>query len=283
MATNPDPLRTSADPMQPRPMVVRQLLKETADTFTLILDPGPEGFPFAPGQFNMLYAFGVGEVPISISGDPGRPEVLVHTIRAVGAVTQALRKLKPGGVLGVRGPYGSAWPVDQALGHDVVVMTGGIGLAPLRPALYHLLSHRGQYGKLVLLYGARTPHDLLYPKQLREWRGRFDMEVEVTVDRATTEWQGAVGVVTKLVDRVGFDPTSAMAFICGPEVMMRFAVMSLQKRGIDDDSLFVSMERNMKCGVGFCGHCQCGPFFVCKEGPVFPYGKLIPFFGMREV
>lgn len=283
MATNPDPLRTSADPMQPRPMVVRQLLKETADTFTLILDPGPEGFRFAPGQFNMLYAFGVGEVPISISGDPGRPEVLVHTIRAVGAVTQALRKLKPGGVLGVRGPYGSAWPVDQALGHDVVVMTGGIGLAPLRPALYHLLSHRGQYGKLVLLYGARTPHDLLYPKQLREWRGRFDMEVEVTVDRATTEWQGAVGVVTKLVDRVGFDAMSAMAFICGPEVMMRFAVMSLQKRGIDDDSLFVSMERNMKCGVGFCGHCQCGPFFVCKDGPVFPYGKLIPFFGMREV
>ncbi len=283
MATSPELLPATADPMQPRPVVVRQVLRETADTFTLMLDPGPEGFRFAPGQFNMLYAFGVGEVPISISGDPGRPEVLVHTIRAVGAVTQALRRLKPGAVLGVRGPYGSAWPVDQALGHDVVVMTGGIGLAPLRPALYHLLSHRGQYGRLVLLYGARTPGDLLYPKQLREWRGRFDMEVEVTVDRATTEWQGAVGVVTKLVDRVAFEAASSMAFICGPEVMMRFAVMSLQRRGIDDASLFVSMERNMKCGVGFCGHCQCGPFFLCKDGPVFAYARLLPFFGMREV
>lgn len=283
MATNPELLRTSVDPMQPRPLAVRRLLKETADTFTLVLDPGPERFPFAPGQFNMLYVFGVGEVPISISGDPAQPEVLIHTVRAVGAVTRALRKLEPGDRVGVRGPFGNGWPLEQALGHDVVVMTGGIGLAPLRPAIHHLLSHRGQYGKLILLYGARTPGDLLYPKQLREWRGRFDMEVEVTVDRASHDWQGAVGVVTRLVDRVHFDAESTLAFLCGPEVMMRFGAMSLQKRGLDDDSLYVSMERNMKCAVGFCGHCQCGPFFVCKDGPVFPYARLLPFFGMREV
>ncbi len=285
MPTSPDVIDRTvvSDPMRPRPMVVRRVIKETSDTFTLSLDPGPEGFRFSPGQFNMLYVFGVGEVPISISGDPTQTHVLVHTIRAVGAVTKALRGLRVGDAVGVRGPFGSAWPVDQALGHDVVVLTGGIGLAPLRPALYHLLTRRGQYGRVVLLYGARTPSDLLYPKELREWRGRFDMEVEVTVDRATPEWQGAVGVVTKLVDRVHFDAASTMALICGPEVMMRFAIMALQRRAVDDRSIFVSMERNMKCGVGLCGHCQYGPEFICKDGPVFPYDRVLPFFGTREV
>jgi NAD(P)H-flavin reductase len=274
-----------AGPMQPEPFEVRQVAKETGDTFTLTLQPvaGARARPFAPGQFNMLYVFGVGEVPISISGDPARPELLVHTIRAVGATTRALQRLRKGDWVGVRGPFGTAWPVAEARGHDVVLIAGGIGLAPLRPAIYHLLLHRPLYGRVVILYGARTPHDMLYTKQLRDLRSRFDVEVEVSVDRATVEWQGAVGVVTKLVQRSPFDPQSALAFICGPEVMIRYAAIALEQRGMPDAAIFVSMERNMKCAVGLCGHCQFGPFFVCKDGPVFRYDRIQRFFGVREV
>jgi len=275
----------ASDPMRPEPFEVRHVTKETGDTFTLTLAPVARApfRPFAPGQFNMLYVFGVGEVPISISGDPAKPEILVHTIRSVGATTRAMQKLQRGDWVGVRGPFGTAWPVDQAHGHDVVLIAGGIGLAPIRPALYHVLLHRGLYGRVVLLYGARTPRDMLFPKELREWRGRFDVVVDVTVDRATMEWQGSVGVVTKMVQRSPFDPQSAMAFICGPEVMIRYAAQSLEQRGTAGSSIFVSMERNMKCAVGVCGHCQFGPWFVCKDGPVFRYDRIERFFGMREV
>ena len=231
----------------------------------------------------MLYAFGVGEVPISISGDPAQPKLLVHTIRAVGAVTRALQKLGKGDVVGVRGPYGRPWPVDHAQGHDLVIVAGGIGLAPLRPAIDHVLQHRALYGRVVLLCGARTPKDVLFEKELRAWRGRFDVDVAVTVDRATSEWQGAVGVVTKLIDRSPFDPQSTMAFVCGPEVMIRFTAIAFAARGVEGSSIYVSMERNMKCGVGLCGHCQFGPHFVCVDGPVFRYDETLPFFGLREV
>jgi len=276
---------SASDPMRPEPFEVRHVTRETGDTFTLTLAPvaGARFRPFAPGQFNMLYVFGVGEVPISISGDPAKPEILVHTIRAVGATTRAMQKLEKGDWVGVRGPFGTPWPVDQAHGHDVVFIAGGIGLAPIRPALYHVLLHRALYGRVVILYGARTPRDMLYPKELREWRSRFDVVVDVTVDRATMEWQGSVGVVTKMVQRSPFDPQSAMAFICGPEVMIRYAAQALQQRGTTDSSIFVSMERNMKCAVGVCGHCQFGPWFVCKDGPVFRYDRIQRFFGMREV
>jgi NAD(P)H-flavin reductase len=262
---------------------VRRFARETPDTFTLVLDPPDGPFAFAPGQFDMLSLPGVGEVPISISGDPARPETIVHTIRAVGCVTRALQRLGPGAEVGLRGPYGTAWPMERALGHDLVLVAGGIGLAPLRPALYHALAHRGQYGRVVLLYGARSPKDILYPRELREWRGRFDVEVEVTVDRATTDWQGSVGVVTRLVDRSPFDPGSALAFLCGPEVMIRFGVMALSRRGVDDASLFVSLERNMKCAVGLCGHCQMGPYFVCRDGPVFSYDRVRDLLRLSEV
>jgi NAD(P)H-flavin reductase len=276
---------SASDPMRPEPFVVRHVTRETGDTFTLTLAPvsGAKFRPFAPGQFNMLYVFGVGEVPISISGDPARPELLVHTIRAVGATTRAMQKLEKGDWVGVRGPFGTAWPVDQAHGHDVILISGGIGLAPIRPAIYHVLLHRALYGRVVILYGARTPRDMLYPKELREWRSRFDVVVDVTVDRATMEWQGAVGVVTKMVQRSPFDPSSAMAFICGPEVMIRYAAQALEQRGTSPSSIFVSMERNMKCAVGVCGHCQFGPWFVCKDGPVFRYDRIQRFFGLREV
>jgi NAD(P)H-flavin reductase len=284
--TEPVPATVSAsDPMRPEPFVVRHVTKETGDTFSLTLAPvaGAKFRPFAPGQFNMLYVFGVGEVPISISGDPARPEVLVHTIRAVGATTRAMQKLEKGDWVGVRGPFGAAWPVDQAHGHDVILIAGGIGLAPIRPAIYHVLLHRALYGRVVILYGARTPREMLYSKELREWRSRFDVVVDVTVDRATMEWQGSVGVVTKMVQRSPFDPSSAMAFICGPEVMIRYGAQALEQRGTAPSSIFVSMERNMKCAVGVCGHCQFGPWFVCKDGPVFRYDRIQRFFGLREV
>lgn len=264
------------DPMTPRPYRIGRVRKETADTFTLELVSvnGDGAFSFAPGQFNMLYVFGVGEIPISISGDPIKPKALVHTTRVVGTVTKAMRKLKRGAVLGVRGPFGSHWPVAEAEGNDVVIVAGGIGLAPLRPALYHILSRREKYGKVVLLYGARTPEDILYRQELSQWRAQFDLDVHITVDRATGQWRGNVGVVTTLILRAPFDPLNTMALVCGPEVMMRFTAMELLKRGVETNNVFVSMERNMKCAVGFCGHCQFGPTFVCKDGPVFPYHRV---------
>ncbi|MEP9411951.1 MAG: FAD/NAD(P)-binding protein [Candidatus Brocadia sp.] len=271
--------------MFPTPFRIQRMKKETRDTFTVELEPlnGTDEFPFSAGQFNMLYVFGVGEVPISISGDPATPKILKHTTRAVGTVTKAIQKLKRGEVLGVRGPFGSSWPLEEAVGKDIVIMAGGIGLAPLRPAMYQLILNREKYGKIILLYGARTPQDLLYTSELEQWRGRFDVEVKVTVDSATGNWHGTVGVVTTLIPGARFDPLQAVAMICGPEVMMRFAVMELQKYGVKLENIFISMERNMKCGIGLCGHCQFGPTFVCKDGPVFRYDRIKNIFGKREI
>jgi NAD(P)H-flavin reductase len=275
----------ASNPMVPRPFRVRRVRKETHDTFTLELEPanGAEGYPFAPGQFNMVSVFGMGEVPISISGDPTSPETLVHTVRSVGIVTQAICRLKRGGVVGVRGPFGSHWPMEEAAGNDVVMVAGGIGLAPLRPVLYYLLSNRDKYGRIVLLYGARTPQDLLYKPELEKWRGHFDLEVDITVDTAAAGWRGNVGVVTTLIPGARFDPAQTAAMVCGPEVMMRFTLRELEVRGVEPENIFISMERNMKCAVGFCGHCQFGPTFICKDGPVFRYDQVEAFFAKREI
>jgi NAD(P)H-flavin reductase len=231
----------------------------------------------------MLYVFGVGEVPISISGDPARPDCVVHTTRAVGPVTRALQRLHEGAVLGLRGPFGTAWPVEAARNHDVLLVTGGIGLAPLRPVLYHVLNNRGDYGRVVLLYGARTAEDMLYSQELTAWQARADVDVHTTVDRATSGWRGNVGVVTALIPHAPCDPRRTVALVCGPEVMMRFTVMALEARGVNPAHIHVSMERNMKCAVGFCGHCQYGPEFICKDGPVFAYPRIERLFSVREV
>jgi NAD(P)H-flavin reductase len=269
--------------MVPRPARIRHLRQETADTCTLWLAPPDGRFPFAPGQFNMLYHFAVGEVPISISGDPARPEVLHHTVKVVGAVTAAIRSLGRGGVLGVRGPFGHPWPLEAARGADLVLIAGGVGLAPLRPAVRHLLRHRRRYGKVALLVGARTPHDLLYRRELARWRMAGDIQVLVTVDRADPAWSGRVGVVPALLDEVAFDPGNTLVFACGPEVMMRFTLRALERRGVTDERIYLSMERNMKCAVAFCGHCQFGPSFICKDGPVLRYDRIRTFFWPREV
>jgi len=271
--------------MTPTPFVVQRIKRETADTYTLNLTRASGGthFIFAPGQFNMLYAFGAGEVPISISGDPAAPEVLVHTVRDVGNVTRVICRLQREGVLGVRGPFGVPWPVEGAAGSDVLLIAGGLGLAPLRPALYQVLRRRGEFGSVELIYGARTPRDLLYPKELERWRGRFDLRVHVTVDQAESEWHSNIGVVTKIIERARFDPPNTVAMICGPGVMMRFTILELIKQGLKPGQIYVSMERNMKCGIGLCGHCQWGPFFVCKDGPVFRYDRVRNWFERREV
>jgi len=275
----------AGEPMHPRPFKVLKNQPETHDTFTLELEPadGPREFRFAPGQFNMLYVYGFGEVPISISGDPAEPGVLVHTVRTVGTVTRALERLKRGGLVGVRGPFGTSWPVAEAQNQDLVIVAGGIGLAPLRPVMVQALVGRERFGKIVLLYGARTPDDLLYVRELEQWRSRLDLEILVTVDRALGAWQGNVGVVTTLFPRASFDPFHALALVCGPEVMMRFATLELAKRGTPAEKTYLSMERNMKCGIGLCGHCQIGPTFVCKEGPVYRFDRVKALFGKREL
>ncbi len=273
-----------ADPMKPTLYTVDAFHQDNHDTFTLELTSTAEAIPsFEPGQFNMLYVFGVGEIPISISGDPGDSSRLLHTTRVVGTVTRAMSRLQPGDTVGVRGPFGRGWPVDVAEGKDVVIVTGGIGLAPLRPALYAMLNDRDRFNKIVLLYGARTPEDILYWEELETWRARFDLEVHVTVDRATGDWHGNVGVVTKMIPRAPFDPRETVSLICGPEIMMRFTIQELEKCGVADEAIYVSMERNMKCAVGLCGHCQYGPSFVCKDGPVYPYPEIESIFGVAEV
>ena len=270
------------NPMLPKFLRVVKRHRELPDTWTLDFDP-VGGFPFLPGQFNMMYAFGIGEVPVSISGDPARPETLVHTIRAVGKVTEALCAAGPGTEVGIRGPYGTAWPVVEAEGGDLLIIAGGIGLAPIRPALYHIFANRSKYGRVSILIGGRSPEVLLYPAEVRQWRGRFDVEVEVTVDTSNQAWRGNVGVVTSLVRRASFDPAVTTAFVCGPEVMFRYATIELTKAGISPNRTFVSMQRNMKCAIGLCGHCQYGPDFVCKDGPVFAFDKIERLFRIREV
>jgi len=272
--------------MAVRPFVVRRVSRETQDSFTMEMAPrdGGRDFAFLPGQFNMLYVFGVGEVPISISGDPAKTETLVHTTRAVGTVTKALCRMVPGDTVGVRGPYGSSWPVEKAEGSDVLIVAGGIGLAPLRSVVYHLQTHREKYGKVALLYGARAPEEMLYRKEVEYWRTHYDMEIHMTVDRATTgSWRGNVGVVTTIIPNSPCDHTHCLVVICGPEIMMRFTVLELQKRGMTPEQIYISMERNMKCGIGLCGHCQIGSSFVCKDGPVYRFADVKDIFTKREL
>jgi len=276
---------TLADPMVPELFRIDRVKQETEDTFTLGLVPDEANAKFAylPGQFNMLYVFGVGEVPISISGDPSETSHLEHTTRRVGTVTTAMGQLRAGDMIGVRGPFGTHWPVTEEIGRDVLVVAGGIGLAPLRPVLYHLMAQREKYRKIVLLYGARSPEEILYKRELERWRGKFDLEVQVTVDRGSSAWRGNVGVVTPLVARAPFTPSNTIALLCGPEIMMRFAVNELQKRGVPAERTYLSLERNMKCAVGFCGHCQYGSKFVCKDGPVFRLDQIASIFGKAEI
>jgi NAD(P)H-flavin reductase len=274
----------ATDPMLPQPYPVQRVLKETSDTFTLTLKPSTgKGSAFAPGQFSMLWVFGVGELPISISGDPAQRDRLVYTVRSVGQATQALVSHAVGGEVGVRGPFGRGWPVEQAFGRDIILVAGGIGLAPLRPVIYQVLRNRRQYGRLVVVYGARSPRDLLYRKELASWARETQTQVLATVDYGGLSWRGHVGVVTTLLRYARLQPSRSVAMLCGPEIMMRFVARDLENLGLARKDIYLSMERNMKCAVGFCGHCQYGPHYICKDGPVFDYGQMQPLLEKYEL
>jgi len=257
---------------------IQQVRPETPGvaTYDLVFDDPAlaDGFSFRPGQFNMLYLPGLGEAAISISGDPTDYSSVPHTIREAGNVTQALARLGEGATIGVRGPFGSAWPIDDCRGKDVLLVAGGIGLAPLRPAIYELLANRGDFGELTLLYGARSPDGLLYPDEYDGWRDA-GLDVQITVDRSLVSWTGNVGVVTVLLDRLPLPrPTETLLLTCGPEIMMWHTIQAALRRELTPDSVHVSLERNMNCAVGLCGHCQFGPEFLCKDGPVFRYDRV---------
>ena len=278
----PDGRTQSGDGLLPVPVRVSRVRRETADVTTIELTP-PSAFASTPGQFNMLYVFGLGEVAISLSGDPADQRRVAHTVRAVGAISRAITRLRRNQVIGVRGPYGSGWRVAESEGSDIVVVAGGLGLAPLRPVIYQVLARREHYGRVVILYGARGPADILFRRELQAWRRRLDLDITVTVDHAGADWRGNVGVVPALIPRAPIDPDHAVAMVCGPEIMMRFTIDALRQRGLAMERIFVSMERNMKCAIGLCGHCQFGPAFVCRDGPVFRFDRIAPLFNTREI
>jgi NAD(P)H-flavin reductase len=272
----PDSLALATRAMTPSPHRIVSRRRETADTWTVALEPlpGHELPVFAPGQFGMLYAFGVGEIPISVSGTATRLDPLRCTIRAVGGVSGTLAAVEPGDLVGLRGPFGSTWPLTDAIAGDVVIVAGGLGLAPLRPAIHHLLAHRDEYERVVICYGCRSAAELLYVNEFEEWRRRFDLDIDMIVDVGGPDWHGKVGVVTKLVELAAFDPDNTIAMACGPEIMLRFVALTLKARNLPPERLYISMERNMHCAIAQCGHCQFGPKFICREGPVLRYDEI---------
>ena len=272
------------DPFVPQVYRVDHVRRELSDTVTLEFTPRSGARPaFEAGQFNMLYAFGVGEIAISMSGDRANESTFVHTVRGVGTVSGAIAKLEVGATIGLRGPFGTSWPVAAAEGSDIIIVAGGLGLAPLRPAIYEILANRRRYGRVVILFGTRNPDEMLFRHELEQWRQRLDVDIEVTVDHANPDWHGHVGVVPALIPHADFDPEETVALVCGPEVMMRFTISALRDAGIAPDRIYLSMERNMKCAIGLCGHCQFGPTFVCKDGPVMRFDKIAGIFAVREV
>ncbi|MES0491843.1 MAG: FAD/NAD(P)-binding protein [Leptospirales bacterium] len=275
--------QTKLNPYVPFSVALIDKKRETHNTYTLTFKSPDNSFHFIPGQFNMMYIPGIGEAPISISGNPVSNYEIVHTIREVGAVSSKIIQTSIGHQLGLRGPFGKGWPVESAKDKDVILVTGGIGLAPLRPLIYQLLENRDAYNKITLLYGARTPQDILFQDELKKWLARFDIQVEISVDRDEANWKGHVGVITRFISTSDFDPGNCVSMICGPEVMIRYSVRELATLGVKDDNIYVSMERNMKCGVGHCGHCQYGGGFVCKDGPVFSFADIKDLFSVKEI
>jgi NAD(P)H-flavin reductase len=274
------------NPMVPQFVRINKMVWETEQVFTIYLTPGEDmdgKFNFKPGQFNMLYAFGIGEAAISISSSPYKPRTIIHTIHKVGTVTSALSKLKKGSYVGIRGPFGSSWPVEESKGKDVCILAGGIGLAPLRPVIYSLFKNRKDYGSITILYGARTPQDMLYRVELEQWSKLNDVNVLVTVDRGDQSWKGNIGFAANLLSYVQLDTKNTISMVCGPEVMMKYSIEELIDKGIPEGNLYLSLERNMKCAVGFCGHCQFGPKFICKDGPVFNYPMVKYLFERKEI
>jgi NAD(P)H-flavin reductase len=272
-------------PLEPYWAEIFKIVPETEGVRTYWLqfkDPLlQENYRFLPGQFNMVYVPGYGEAAISISSDPQDFTCIGHTIRFVGNVTHAVSRLKVGDTVGIRGPFGAPWPMEEMHDRDIIIASGGIGLAPLRPAIYHILRHREDFGNVRLIYGARNPKDLLFPAEYKGWQEQ-GIEVVTTVDRGNDTWTGSVGVVPMLFYRFRIDPARSSVLTCGPEIMIRFVVFEGLARRIPPERIYVSLERNMKCGQGSCGHCQLGPYFICKDGPVFRFDQLEAYFNVED-
>lgn len=258
----------------PYPAEIIARKQESRTIFTLqtrFLDSKHHTVTFYPGQFNMLYLYGVGEVAISISSDPAEKSYLSHTIRAVGRVTKAMQNLQTGDQIGIRGPYGQGWPLERAKGHDIVIVTGGLGCAPTVSVINYILARRRDYGTLTILQGVKHSDDLIFRKQYAIWQKSPHTKVHIAADQAGPQWPWSVGYVTDMIKSLTLNPDNTIAMMCGPEMMMHAAIDALVKQGIPEDTIYLSMERNMACGVGICGHCQYGGLFVCKDGPVFAY------------
>ena len=252
--------------------------QESPSIFTLSLrlvdSAVARNYRFHAGQFNMLYLYGVGEIPISIVSDPLRPEILKHTIRSVGRVTGGFSKLQPGGHIGLRGPFGRGWPLEAAEGKDVLMITGGLGCAPAVSVVNYIHQRRGRFGRLIIIQGVKHSDDLIWRDRYQVWSNSLDTEVLLAADQSSGNWPWYIGPVTGLIGQVDIDPAQTIVMMCGPEAMMIAATASLQSRGIGDDAIWLSMERNMQCAVRRCGHCQYGARFVCQDGPVFPYPEV---------
>jgi NAD(P)H-flavin reductase len=272
-------------PMAPVPYRVRSRVVESPDSATLSLVPVGEALRVPqPGEFMMLYAFGVGEAAISVSGDPTVTDAsITHTIRAVGAVSRALHDAEPGTVIGVRGPFGTSWGLAEAAGRDLVMVAGGVGLCPLRPAVLGALAQRSRYGKLILIAGARTPADFVFAAQLEKWAADRQIDLHLVVDAPTAGWRGEIGLVTAPLSRLELMTDRTTAFLCGPEPMLRFGGEALIAKGLAAHNIRVSLERNMQCGVGWCGHCQLGPLLLCRDGPVVGYDVAGPLLRIKEL
>ena len=265
-----------AGPPHAATVVARTQESPTIFTLQLRLDDAAAqaAYRFAPGQFNMLYLYGVGEVPISIMSDPEERDVIGHTIRAQGRVTQGLAALQPGDQVGLRGPFGRGWPLQEVSGCDVVLVTGGLGCAPVVSVIRYVLRRRERFGKLVIVQGVKHAEDLIWREQYERWAKLPDTQVLVAASEGAAFWPWHVGRVTELFGLANFDPDCAVAMMCGPEGMMHAAADSLLARGLPESRLYLSMERNMQCAVGRCGHCQIGGAFVCRDGPVFNWGEV---------
>jgi len=261
------------NPYSPVKSVLEEVIPETGNIKTFVMKPA-EPLPFLAGQFVEVTVPGLGEAPFTPSSSPSQKQRLEVTVMRAGKVTSALHELRTETILGVRGPYGKPYPLDEYEGKVVLLLGGGVGLAPLRSLLFALLEERSRFERIVLCYGARTPDDLLYKKQLGEWGNGSGIEMHLAVDRADGEWQGKVGVVTTTLDDVELDTANAVSVVCGPPVMMKFGTLALVQKGFPPEKIYLSMERNMSCGVGKCGHCRVGSHYVCRDGPVFTFAQL---------
>jgi NAD(P)H-flavin reductase len=276
--------RPTTSAMTPVPYRVRSRIVENRDSVTLRMEPVGEPLPAPlPGEFMMMYAFGIGEIAISVSGVPTDGETITHTIRSVGAVSRALHQAQPGTVIGMRGPFGTNWGLFDALDRDLVIVAGGVGMAPLRPVVLAALGRRDSFGRVTLIAGARSREDFLFDEELRSWVERDDIDVHLTVDVPVQGWPGEVGFVTEPLRRLPLHPANTKAFLCGPEPMMRNGAIELLQKGMAPNTIRVSLERNMQCGIGWCGHCQLGPLLLCRDGPIVGYDVAEPLLAVKEL